>query len=289
MYNAAASGFVVNASLDTSGSDYNVGDVLTISGGTGTAMQITVDMVNGSGEIIDFHVSRVGNYSAYPTLPAAVTGGAGSDAEFELNFPAPDYYIDIATPTAPILYVCMTSGSNSSSVWAKISGSTSGSSATLFAITTLSNADYFTALPLTISYVSGVLNVAFGTAVSIAKYNLMRPSVQTALFDGETITYWPSGVSSYTSDNYRTATDSASNTEFEVAYPRFQTAATLGFSTSATLTGATAAALLRSNCVITADNFPAGVGLLDGGSNQIYWQEKDKRVWARQYIQSSGD
>lgn len=32
------------------------------------------------------------------------------------------YYVDITTPTAPVLYRCITAGDKTSSVWAKISG-----------------------------------------------------------------------------------------------------------------------------------------------------------------------
>lgn len=124
MYNAATSGYAINASLSNPGSGYVVGDLLTVSGGTGAAMQITVDMVNAAGAILDFHISRVGNYSAYPpaSASAGVTGGAGIGVSVYLNVPAPDYYLDLTAPAAPVLYVCTTSGSNSSSVWARVSG-----------------------------------------------------------------------------------------------------------------------------------------------------------------------
>ena len=123
-YNAAASGYVVNASLAAAGSGYVVGDILAMTDTCATHMQITVDMVNSSGAIIDFHINQVANCSSYPALPVASTDttGSGTGATFNLNFPAPDRYLDITTPIAPIEYVCTTSGSNSTSVWAKISG-----------------------------------------------------------------------------------------------------------------------------------------------------------------------
>ena len=127
MYNAVASGFVVNAALKAAGTGSAVGDVLTVTGGTGTAAQITVAAVDGAGAITDWYLTRVGNYSVYPANPVAVTtSGAGSGMTFNLNFPAPDFYLDITTPTAPVLYVCTTSGSNGASVWAKISGGGGG-------------------------------------------------------------------------------------------------------------------------------------------------------------------
>lgn len=122
MYNAVTSGFVLNASLVDGGSDYTVGEVLTIEDSCTREMEIVVDMVDASGAIIDFHLNGIGNCGSYPALPVNASGSSGTGAEFNLNFPAPDYYIDITTPTTPVLYVCTTSGSKSTSVWAKISG-----------------------------------------------------------------------------------------------------------------------------------------------------------------------
>jgi hypothetical protein len=38
-----------------------------------------------------------------------------------------------------------------------------------------------------------------------------------------------------------------------------------------------------------AAQMPNGVGMVDGSGNEIVWQEITTRVWARQYVQSSGD
>jgi hypothetical protein len=287
MYNAVASGFVVNASLTNAGSGYVVGDVLTISGGTYAGsgqMQITVDMVDVSGAIVDFHCSGVGSYSTYPALPAAVTGGTGAGAVFNLNFPAPDYYLNLSTPAAPVLYICTTAGSHATSVWAQVAGGTN-TNTQFWAIATLSNTDYFIAYQLTIFYVTGVLYVALAGTASIAKKNCNRISVASALIDGETITY-----SSYTSDNYRFATDPSGNTEYEALNERFVTMTTLGYNTSSfPLTGTAASGFLNSQCVTKATYFQAGVGMLDASANQVYWEEAVDRKWTRNYIQSEGD
>jgi len=126
MFNGLQSGFLINASLYLPGSGYVVNDVLVLSGGTGSAMQLTVDMVTASGGIQDFHVSAVGNYSAYPGAVEGVSGGTGSSAQFLLNVPPPDYYIDTTALSAPVLYVCTTSGTSTTSAWAKVSGGGSG-------------------------------------------------------------------------------------------------------------------------------------------------------------------
>lgn len=70
--------------LGNAGSGYQATDVLTLTGGAGTAMQITVDTVS-SGAIATFHVSTQPAYTVYPSNPASVTGGHGSGATF--NFP----------------------------------------------------------------------------------------------------------------------------------------------------------------------------------------------------------
>lgn len=122
-YNATASGFIVNALLVNGGASYAVGDVLTGVVGSGTSsqlVQITVLAVL-AGVITDWLVSRVGIYSVYSANPISVTGGSGSGATFTLNFPPPDFYLDMTNPPTPVLYVCTTAGSNSASVWAQIS------------------------------------------------------------------------------------------------------------------------------------------------------------------------
>lgn len=127
-YNGAASGWVVAATLASGGAAYTPGDVLMENaGGTGTAMQITVDQTDATGLIIDWHYTRTGNYSAYPNpAGAAFSGGKGNGAQFNLIIPAPDYYVDYTTLTAPAFYLCMTAGSAGSSVWAQISGNGGG-------------------------------------------------------------------------------------------------------------------------------------------------------------------
>ena len=125
MYNGQSSGFIVAAVMYAAGSGYSVGDVLTLETGTGTALQLTVDAVNGSGEIVDFHVSRVGNYSAYPDATAGVTGGGGSEAIFMATRPAADFYWDVTTPTNPNLWCCLTGGNSSASTWFNLTGCSS--------------------------------------------------------------------------------------------------------------------------------------------------------------------
>lgn len=76
----------VGALLNTAGTGYVAGNTLTASGGTGTAVQIVVDTVNISGNILTFHKSVSGSYSVLPSNPVTFTGGAGSGAKFNLEW-----------------------------------------------------------------------------------------------------------------------------------------------------------------------------------------------------------
>jgi hypothetical protein len=86
-------GSVQRAALLSSGSAYTASDVLTVVGGTGTAAQITVDSVGGSGEILTFTVSNGGSYTSNPSNPVSVTGGTGSSATFNLTISGEFQYI----------------------------------------------------------------------------------------------------------------------------------------------------------------------------------------------------
>ena len=101
MYNAATSGFVVGADLFAPGAGYAVGQILEFN----AAVEITVDGVDATGAITDWHVSNTGPDFDYPSNPVTDAGANGT-AKFNLHFPPPDYYIDMTTPTAPVLYVC---------------------------------------------------------------------------------------------------------------------------------------------------------------------------------------
>lgn len=126
-YCGLSGGWVVAATIYAEGTGYAVNDVLTLATGTGTALQLTVDKVGTTGNIIDFHVSTAGNYTVYPDATAATTTtGAGTGAVFLPAIQPADQYIDKTDPTNPVLYVCKTPGTNSTSAWSKISGGTGG-------------------------------------------------------------------------------------------------------------------------------------------------------------------
>lgn len=209
--------------------------------------------------------------------------GAGAPSSTTLAassyYRAGDKYVDTA---ANALYRCTASGgpnvgNTGGSVWMQISGGT-GTVGQYFAIIGLTLADYVSAVPLVITSTSG-LTVTPGTAVLVAKQNRMRPSVVSEVIDGVTITY-----SAYTDDNNRTATDTSSNSEFQVAFPRYLTMYSCGFSIGP-YTGAPAYQLLKSLCVIKAVQIVGGAPVSASLTGAPAWEEITPRVWARRYSQ----
>lgn len=115
-------GWIISGTLSAGGTGYVVGDSLTVGAAT-----IIVDTVV-AGVIVDFHVSAYGNYSgsSYPSNPVSASGGTGSGATFSLNWPSPDFYVDMTTPSSPALYICSGAGSKTSATWAMITGTGTG-------------------------------------------------------------------------------------------------------------------------------------------------------------------
>ena len=74
----------------STGSGYQASQVLTAVGGTGTAAQITVNTVDGSGCILTYTISNAGSYTVPPTNPVSFTGGTGNGALFEFGYTAPN-------------------------------------------------------------------------------------------------------------------------------------------------------------------------------------------------------
>jgi hypothetical protein len=87
--------------LLVAGTGYTVNDVLTVTGGTGTAATIRVDTVNG-GVITGYTRLTWGDYSVEPTSPVSVTGGTGSNATFTLATSGQWFFFD---STSSITYL----------------------------------------------------------------------------------------------------------------------------------------------------------------------------------------
>ena len=90
-----APGTITTAIIANGGGNggYAVGDVLTVQGGTlnggGTPTKIIVDSVTSAGAVMTAHVdpANLGSYAAVPANPVTVTGGLGTGATFNLNYP----------------------------------------------------------------------------------------------------------------------------------------------------------------------------------------------------------
>jgi hypothetical protein len=128
-YCGASGGWVLGASLASSGSGYAEDDTMIVVGGTfSSALILIADNVDPTGALLDFSTNDYGVYSAYPSIPASATNiiGGGSGATFYLATQPPDTYLDIthindATPGVD-LWTCLKGGDNTSSVWFNLSG-----------------------------------------------------------------------------------------------------------------------------------------------------------------------
>lgn len=92
---------IVGISVSSAGNDYRVGDILSVSGGSGTAATATVSQVSPTGQVLSLQISNAGNYSILPSLVSAATTvlpGGGSGATVNL--------------TAGIRSVALSSGGN---------------------------------------------------------------------------------------------------------------------------------------------------------------------------------
>lgn len=84
------SGGLTSPRINSAGSGYIVGDLLTLDGGvlstTGTAAVLEVTSVGASGEVLDVTINDPGNYFDEPTAPISTTGGTGTGATFSGRF-----------------------------------------------------------------------------------------------------------------------------------------------------------------------------------------------------------
>lgn len=81
---------VVSVSISTSGTNYRVGDVLSVVGGTGTSATATVTSVSAGGGVVTIALGNPGLYSVIPTLSGASTtvqpgGGSGCSLNLVLG------------------------------------------------------------------------------------------------------------------------------------------------------------------------------------------------------------
>jgi hypothetical protein len=80
----------VGISINNSGMDYHLGDIITVVGGTGVAATALVSGVNANGEIQSLVLSNPGNYTVIPGLVGATTtvlpgGGTGATVNLTMG------------------------------------------------------------------------------------------------------------------------------------------------------------------------------------------------------------
>jgi len=76
------------AQVSTPGASYQVGNILTAAGGTGTQATFTVTAVTATGAISGISIATRGKYSVAPGTPNNVTGGSGAGAVLALTIAA---------------------------------------------------------------------------------------------------------------------------------------------------------------------------------------------------------
>lgn len=76
---------VSTSSINEAGQGYAVDDILTLSGGTGSAATLRVISVTSGGAITGVSVETVGSYTSFPASPVAASGGAGTNASFNIT------------------------------------------------------------------------------------------------------------------------------------------------------------------------------------------------------------
>ena len=95
------SGYYYNpeVTVNSGGTGYSINDILTVSGGIGTPIQLKVIETN-SGIVTSVAIVNSGNYTTTPTNPVSVTGGTGTGATFNLgNYSVQPDYITVLQST----------------------------------------------------------------------------------------------------------------------------------------------------------------------------------------------
>jgi len=83
---AVANAKVVAATITAPGTGYAVGNTFTATGGTGTSAVLTINTVDGNGNVTAVSITTVGDYTAVPTLTDnPFTSNTGSGTGFTAN------------------------------------------------------------------------------------------------------------------------------------------------------------------------------------------------------------
>ena len=83
---ALANGKVVSATITNAGTGYGVGNTFTATGGTGTSAVLTVNTVDGNGNVTAVSITVAGDYTVLPTLTNnPFTSNTGTGTGFTAN------------------------------------------------------------------------------------------------------------------------------------------------------------------------------------------------------------
>lgn len=83
---AVANATVVEVTITAPGTGYAVGNTFTATGGTGTAAVLTVDTVDGNGNVTAVSITTAGDYTVVPTITDnPFTSNTGSGTGFTAN------------------------------------------------------------------------------------------------------------------------------------------------------------------------------------------------------------
>ena len=75
---------ITAVTISTAGSNYQTGDVLTLSGGIGTSATVRVTGVSSGGVVTSVEIVSSGEYITPPANPVTSSGGSGTGAEFNI-------------------------------------------------------------------------------------------------------------------------------------------------------------------------------------------------------------
>jgi hypothetical protein len=175
-------GAVSSASVRPSfgGTGYNIGNVLTVVGGSGSSATLTVTAAS-AGVITAVSVTNAGNYVAFPVSPVDVTGGTGSGAKFNLIGGVTTAAISLGGTGYTVGNFLIVSGGTGLPATLQVTGA-SGSSIT--AVSVISSGSY-SVFPLSPASIVGGAGGSTGNSVGEQWLDTSNPSAPGLLvYDG---------------------------------------------------------------------------------------------------------
>lgn len=182
---------------------------------TGTSNVVQIDATLGQVTVIQ-QDSSAGTTRATGLIMPRFNGiGAPSSTTLAANayFRQFSTYVDMTTPTAPVLYICTTSGTNSSSVWAQISAGGGSSGLQQFRIVS-DGGDYWVAQ----RYIGSTLGPVTQNIIKPYKLRAGANAIASETILGVTYTYSYTAVTVGSVTGYYTRSVSGSDGSSETDY-----------------------------------------------------------------------